>query len=78
MDATKNEVDVYKEIQAKLGLSNVESPTPNEIFFILGGEGAGKGVEHIFNDILVEKYRLIHLSTYDIVQDEIKKGAKLG
>ena len=43
--------------------------------FVLGGPGAGKGTQCA---ILVERYGFIHLSTGDLLRDEVKSGSPLG
>jgi len=42
---------------------------------LFGPPGAGKGTQSNF---LIKKYNLIHLSTGDILRNEIKTGTKLG
>lgn len=42
---------------------------------LFGPPGAGKGTQAL---MLKEKYQLIHLSTGDILRNEIKKGSELG
>ena len=42
---------------------------------IFGAPGAGKGTQ---SDKLIEKYGLGHISTGDVLRDEIKKGSELG
>lgn len=44
-------------------------------FIIFGPPGAGKGSQAV---ILSKKYNLKHISTGDILRDEIKNGTKLG
>jgi len=41
----------------------------------VGAPGAGKGT---FSSYLLAKYPLVHISTGDILRDEIKRGTKLG
>lgn len=43
--------------------------------FVLGGPGAGKGTQCA---ILVKKYGFIHLSTGDLLRDEVKSESQLG
>ncbi|KAL2916083.1 hypothetical protein HK105_204507 [Polyrhizophydium stewartii] len=45
------------------------------IVFVLGGPGSGKGTQC---DRLVEKLQFAHLSTGDLLRDEVKKGTPLG
>ena len=42
---------------------------------IFGAPGSGKGTQ---SDLLIEKYRLEHISTGDVLRAEIKKGTELG
>lgn len=42
---------------------------------IFGAPGAGKGTQ---SDKLIEKYGLGHISTGDVLRDEIRKGSELG
>ncbi len=44
------------------------------IFFLLGGPGSGKGTQ---SDKLVEEYRFKHLSTGDLLREEISKGGEM-
>lgn len=45
------------------------------IIFIVGGPGSGKGTQC---DRLVEKYHLTHLSSGDLLRDEVKSGSSRG
>ena len=42
---------------------------------LFGPPGAGKGTQ---SQLLIEKYKLIHLSTGDLLRSEISKGTQLG
>ena len=42
---------------------------------IFGAPGSGKGTQ---SDLLIEKYGLGHISTGDVLRNEIKKGTELG
>ncbi len=42
---------------------------------IFGAPGSGKGTQ---SDKLIEKYRLFHISTGDVLRDNIKRGTELG
>lgn len=45
------------------------------IFWILGGPGSGKGTQCAR---LVEKYGFVHLSSGDLLRDEVASGSKMG
>lgn len=45
------------------------------MIFVLGGPGSGKGTQCM---VLVKKYGFIHLSTGDLLRDEVKSGSPLG
>ena len=42
---------------------------------LFGPPGAGKGTQ---SNLLIDKYNLIHLSTGDLLREEITAGTKLG
>ena len=42
---------------------------------IFGAPGAGKGTQA---DLLAEKYALLHISTGDLLRQEVAKGSPLG
>jgi len=42
---------------------------------IFGAPGSGKGTQ---SDLMIEKYGLNHISTGDVLREEIKKGTELG
>jgi len=46
-----------------------------KIFFVLGGPGSGKGTQC---NKIVEKYGYTHLSTGDLLRDEVQSGSPLG
>uniref|UniRef100_A0A1B6D931 adenylate kinase n=1 Tax=Clastoptera arizonana TaxID=38151 RepID=A0A1B6D931_9HEMI len=45
------------------------------IIWVLGGPGSGKGTQC---DKIVEKYKYTHISTGDLLRDEVKSGSKRG
>lgn len=75
IDATKNRDEVYIELQAKLEEFNVHPPKPAEMIFVLGGPGSGKGTQCMN---LVKKYGFKHLSTGDLLREQIQLGSSLG
>jgi adenylate kinase family enzyme len=72
VDATKPPDVVYKSIQdglAKFDVKPIIKADKPHVLFILGGPGAGKGTQC---EILVSDYGYKHLSTGDLLRDEIK------
>lgn len=69
---TENPISKYtnyelrKLITHKLKMKNI---------VIFGAPGAGKGTQ---SDKMIEKYGLGHISTGDVLRDQIKKGTELG
>ncbi len=75
INAINTREEVYEELKKKLTDVNVFPPPPADMLFVLGGPGAGKGTQCA---ILVEKYGFVHLSTGDLLRDEVKSGSALG
>ena len=75
IDATRSREEVYDEIKENLREVNVEPPSRAHMIFVMGGPGSGKGTQC---SILVKKYGFIHLSTGDLLRDEVKSGSPLG
>ena len=50
-------------------------PVPVKIYFVLGGPGSGKGTQC---DKIVAKYGFTHLSTGDLLRDEVASGSARG
>ena len=46
-----------------------------KIYFVIGGPGCGKGTQC---DKIKEDYSLMHVSTGDLIRQEIQKGSKVG
>eukprot|EP00854_Cymbomonas_tetramitiformis_P018551 gene18552-22148_t len=46
-----------------------------EVYFVLGGPGAGKGTQC---ERIVEEYGFTHLSAGDLLRDEVKSGSEVG
>ena len=42
---------------------------------IFGGPGSGKGTQ---SDLLIEEYGLFHISTGEVLRDQISRGTELG
>lgn len=47
----------------------------SNLIFVLGGPGSGKGTQC---DKIVDEFGLKHLSTGDMLREEVKKGTELG
>ncbi|KAJ1566662.1 hypothetical protein HK405_008925 [Cladochytrium tenue] len=80
--------DVYADVEKRLmdaGIVAAEPALPvappalpfdrSKIVFVLGGPGSGKGTQC---DRIVENLHYSHLSTGDLLRDEVKKGSELG
>ncbi len=62
-----------KETQIKQDQQQIKIQMKNIVIF--GAPGSGKGTQ---SDLLIEHYGLGHISTGDVLRDEIKKGTELG
>ena len=62
-----------KETQIKQDTVKVKIRMKNIVIF--GAPGSGKGTQ---SDLLIEHYGLGHISTGDVLRNEIKKGTELG
>jgi len=62
-----------KEIQARQAQQEIKIVMKNIVIF--GAPGSGKGTQ---SDLLIEHYGLGHISTGDVLREEIKKGTELG
>ena len=65
--------DKGKETQIKQDQQEQRIKMKNIVIF--GAPGSGKGTQ---SDLLIEHYGLQHISTGDVLRDEIKKGTELG
>ena len=59
-----------KETQIKQDKQNIKIRMKNIVIF--GAPGSGKGTQ---SDLLIEHYGLEHISTGDVLRNEIKNGA---
>lgn len=70
-------VDFYsfntKKKKVKLDKINIERKMKNIVIF--GAPGSGKGTQ---SELLIEKYGLGHISTGDVLREQIKAGTELG
>ena len=62
-----------KETQIKQDIIKVKIRMKNIVIF--GAPGSGKGTQ---SDLMIEHYGLGHISTGDVLRNEIKKGTELG
>jgi len=62
-----------KEIRARQAQQEIKIVMKNIVIF--GAPGSGKGTQ---SDLLIEHYGLGHISTGDVLREEIKKGTELG
>ena len=62
-----------KEAQVKQDKQEIRIKMKNIIIF--GAPGSGKGTQ---SELLIEQYGLGHISTGDVLRNEIKKGTELG
>ena len=62
-----------KEIKVKQDKQEIRIQMKNIVIF--GAPGSGKGTQ---SDMLIEHYGLGHISTGDVLRNEIKKGTELG
>ena len=65
--------DKGKETQIKQDQQEQRIKMKNIVIF--GAPGSGKGTQ---SDLLIEHYGLGHISTGDVLREEIKKGTELG
>ena len=64
---------VGKEAQVKQDTQEIKIKMKNIVIF--GAPGSGKGTQ---SDLMIEHYGLGHISTGDVLRNEIKKGTELG
>ena len=64
---------VGKETQVKQDKQEIKIKMKNIVIF--GAPGSGKGTQ---SDLMIEHYGLGHISTGDVLRNEIKKGTELG
>ncbi|KAJ3284513.1 hypothetical protein HDU79_008082, partial [Rhizoclosmatium sp. JEL0117] len=78
IESTGTVDEVYETVKNGLLAENIIKTLPFEgsnIVFVLGGPGSGKGTQC---DKLVENLKYAHLSTGDLLRDEVKRGTELG
>ncbi|XP_078594899.1 uncharacterized protein LOC144872501 isoform X6 [Branchiostoma floridae x Branchiostoma japonicum] len=69
---------IFADVVSSLGAPPVSAATAlkgKKIIFVVGGPGCGKGTQC---DRIVEKYGYTHLSTGDLLRDEVKSGSARG
>jgi adenylate kinase len=65
----------YKGKEFKINQNKQEKKIRMKNVVIFGAPGSGKGTQ---SDLLIEHYGLGHISTGDVLRNEIKKGTELG
>ena len=65
----------YKGKEAKIKQDKQEQHIRMKNIVIFGAPGSGKGTQ---SDLLIEHYGLEHISTGDVLRNEIKNGTELG
>ncbi len=65
----------YKGKETQIKRDEQEKRIHMKNIVIFGAPGSGKGTQ---SDLLIEHYGLGHISTGDVLRDEIKKGTELG
>ena len=68
-------VDVWKGKETQIKQDKIEKKVVMKNIVIFGAPGSGKGTQ---SDLLIEHYGLGHISTGDVLRNEIKKGTELG
>lgn len=77
MEARKGDlfVDLWKGKETQIKQDKIEKKVIMKNIVIFGAPGSGKGTQ---SDLLIEHYGLGHISTGDVLRNEIKKGTELG
>ena len=65
----------YKGKEVKVQQNQQEKRVVMKNIVIFGAPGSGKGTQ---SDLLIKNYGLGHISTGDVLREEIKKGSELG
>ena len=65
----------YKGKETKVKQDKQEKRIHMKNIVIFGAPGSGKGTQ---SDLMIEHYGLGHISTGDVLRNEIKKGTELG
>ena len=65
----------YKGKETQINQDQQEQRIKMKNIVIFGAPGSGKGTQ---SDLMIEHYGLQHISTGDVLRNEIKKGTELG
>ena len=65
----------YKNKEQRAKIDEQEKRIQMKNIVIFGAPGSGKGTQ---SDLMIEHYGLGHISTGDVLREEIKKGSELG
>jgi adenylate kinase len=68
-------VDLWKGKETQIKQDKIGKKVVMKNIGIFGAPGSGKGTQ---SDLLIEHYGLGHISTGDVLRNEIKKGTELG
>ena len=80
VESGKNQKDLmtdlwYKNKEQRKEFNQQEQRVAMKNIVIFGAPGSGKGTQ---SDLLIKNYGLGHISTGDVLREEIKKGTELG
>ena len=80
VESGKNQKDLmtdlwYKNKEQRKEFNQQEQRVVMKNIVIFGAPGSGKGTQ---SDLLIKNYGLGHISTGDVLREEIKKGSELG
>jgi adenylate kinase len=72
INAMRSPGEIFADVEAAIDKSVLKDP---KVFFIIGGPGCGKGTQC---ERLVDAFGLSHLSSGDLLRDEVASGSALG
>jgi len=72
INAERSPAEIFEDVQYAVDKTVLQDP---KVFFIIGGPGCGKGTQC---ERLVNAFGLSHLSSGDLLRDEVASGSALG